>query len=474
MTLQQKNSRLLLACSLTGLGLWMAPGCAVSSSLRHEPDHVYSETTPQMLEQQSGARPLPPRAKYPDDQTTASTNRPEEAAGEEADGVARMGGIRKPTVSTAMNSKTSQGFEESLNQQSQFTLVGYNPDQTIGHQQLAGGGFHAAEPRLESDPDGRPLHRMETVSASPLADLFPDEYVFDGGDRGLSAAMHTNRSGLDTEDTVAAFADHKGERRTTPSNRVAVYAPRFGSVRTVTGLVADTKVDKAAGAKDSLAVGNLKTGKAAQENVHDTSLYGLETRDRVDGMKGSTPPMQARRTENAGQSRKVEEGHEGRNYSGSGTFNRNDGIIVAEQMRNAASWTRDQFPVISAVTNNAAAVSSKFKVQQTIGVKDERETTGNVHIVKLADRDLAQSGETITFTIRFQNTGDFDVYDVIIVDNLTPRLQYLAGSAIIDKQHPGEVSAEPNGEGSEILTFKLDQPLKGHESGTITFEATVR
>ena len=184
--------------------------------------------------------------------------------------------------------------------------------------------------------------------------------------------------------------------------------------------------------------------------------------------------MQARRTENAGQSRKVEEGHEGRNYSGSGTFNQQDGIIVAEQMRNAASWTRDQFPVISAVTNNAAAVSSKFKVQQTIGVKDERETTGNVHIVKLADRDLAQSGETITFTIRFQNTGDFDVYDVIIVDNLTPRLQYLAGSAIIDKQHPGEVSAEPNGEGSEILTFKLDQPLKGHESGTITFEATVR
>jgi uncharacterized repeat protein (TIGR01451 family) len=307
-----------------------------------------------------------------------------------------------------------------------------------------------------------------------LADLFPDEYVFDGGDRDLSAAMHTNRSGLDTEDTVAAYADHTGTLRVTPSNRVAVYAPRFGSVKTVTALVADTKVDRAAGAKDSLAVGNLKTGNAAQENVHGTVLYGLETRDRVDGMKGSTPPMQARRTEVAGQSRKVDEGHEGRAFTSTTTFNRNDGIVLSQQLQNAGIWTRDQFPVINAVTTNASEISAKFKVQQTIGVKDERETTGNIHIVKLADRDEARSGETITFTIRFENTGDFDVYDVSIVDNLTPRLEYVSGSANIDEKHPGEVSVDPNGEGSSILTFRLDQPLKGHDSGTITFEATVR
>jgi uncharacterized repeat protein (TIGR01451 family) len=97
-----------------------------------------------------------------------------------------------------------------------------------------------------------------------------------------------------------------------------------------------------------------------------------------------------------------------------------------------------------------------------------------VRIVKLADRDEARPGDTITFTINFQNTGDFDVYDVSIVDNLTPRLAYVSGSAEIDEKHPGEVSVEPNGEGSEILTFKLDKPLKGHTGGTITFEAVVR
>jgi uncharacterized repeat protein (TIGR01451 family) len=316
---------------------------------------------------------------------------------------------------------------------------------------------------------------METVAASPLADLFPDEYIYDGGDRNAPVAMHTaQRSGLDSEDTVAAFTDHTGTARTAASNRVAVYAPRFGSIRTVTQLQADTKVDRAAGAKDSITIGNLKTGNAAQENVHDTVLYGLETRDRVDGMKGSTPPMQSRRTDAPGENRKVDEGHEGRAYSGSDTFNRNDGIIIAHQMQNATVWTRDDFPVIVGTTTNSSEVTARFKVQQTVAVEDQRQTKGNIHIVKLADRSEAQSGETVVFTIRFENTGDFDIYDVRIVDNLTTRLEYISGTAQIDAANPGEVSIEPNGEGSSILTFTLDQPLKGHESGTITFEAKVK
>ena len=45
---------------------------------------------------------------------------------------------------------------------------------------------------------------------------------------------------------------------------------------------------------------------------------------------------------------------------------------------------------------------------------------------------------------------------------------------MIDGQHPGEVLVEDNGEGSSILTFDLDQPLKSHDRGEITFETRVR
>lgn len=466
-------SRRLMAWSLLGISLGITPGCGLSSGLHREPDHVYSDTTPPMIQQQPGVKPLPARAHYPDENITMSST----GSAVQPDGVVRLSVFQPPSPgnkssqTTVANSKPTA--DKSSTQHSEFVLASYQPDDA-NSSRPGEPVFTQAEPRLETGANGVPRNKMETIAPAPLADLFPDEYVFDGGDRDLSAAMHTNRSGLDTEDTVAAYADHTGELRTTASNRVAVYAPRFGSVRTVTGLVADVKVDKAVGAKDNITIGNLKTGNAAQENVHDTSLSGLETRDRVDGMKSAVPPVQNRRTEIAGQNRKVDEGHEGRDVKSPGIFNRKDGIEVAEQMRNAITWTRDQFPVITATTTNASEISAKFKVQQTIGVKDERETRGNVRIVKLADRDEARPGDTITFTINFQNTGDFDVYDVSIVDNLTPRLAYVSGSAEIDEKHPGEVSVEPNGEGSEILTFKLDKPLKGHASGTITFEAVVR
>lgn len=453
-------SRLELACGLAGLSLLIS-GCGLTPKIQHEPDHVFSTTPPQMMLDESSTQE-PVRAVYPPG--TVDSARVDQSS--ETEGVVRL--APASSISKAAVSST-ESVEKA---KSEFILTSFVPDDQADGQAPK---FLPAEPRLDNDPNCPPNNAMETIAASPLADFYPDEYVFDGGDRNNKAAMHSSsRSGLDSEDTVAAFVDHTGTAKTTPSNRVAVYAPRFGSVRTVTGLVADTKVDKAAGAKDNLAIGNLKTGRAAQENIHGTQIYGLARRERVDGMKGSTPPLQSRGTDAAGQSRKVDEGQEGRAYSSPGMLHRNDRFVQSEMIQNAIAWTRDEFPVISASTVNSSEVTAKFKVQQTVGVKDERETAGNIHIVKLADRDVAQSGDVVTFTIKFTNTGDFDVYDVRIVDNLTPRLEYVPGSAKIDAKNPGEVSVEPNGEGSSVLTFTLDQPLKGHASGSITFEAKVK
>jgi uncharacterized repeat protein (TIGR01451 family) len=452
----RKSNRSTLATILAGFGLLTPTGCG-TMQLNREPDHVYSTTTPQMMEQRASGQSMPVQARYADEQTTAAT----EASVDSPEGRVHLSPVQR-AVATSRGTHSEGGF----------ILASYQADDPRPDGDSE--SFLPAEPRLEMDSIA-PSNRMETVAASPLAELYPDEYVFDGGDRENPADMFgAQRSGLNSEDTVAAFFDHTGTARTAASNRVAVYAPRFGSVRTVTGLVADIKVDRVAGARDNLAVGNLKTGRAAQENIHGTVLYGLETRNRVDGMQSSSPPMEARRTDNAGESRKVDGGLEGRSFAGSDSMHRNQGPILSQQIQNAIIWTRDQFPVISASTASAGEISAKFKVQQTVGVEDERKSKGNIRIIKLADRELAQSGDTVRFNIRFENTGDFDVYDVVIVDNLTPRLEYVSGSAQIDARNPGEVEVEPNGEGSSVLSFRLDQPLKGHSGGTITFEAIVR
>jgi uncharacterized repeat protein (TIGR01451 family) len=315
---------------------------------------------------------------------------------------------------------------------------------------------------------------METIGPSPLADLFPDEYLLDGGDRDTRAAHHTaGLSGLDTEDTIAEFTDHTGTLKMRASNRVAVYAPRFGTVRTVTGLAEDISINGAAGVGDALAANNLLTGNAPQESVQGSGPSELEGRNRVDGMIGSQPPVQSVRADGALQNNKFETGHQGRAIVELQSFHQGLGPELQQQVLNAVSWTRDDYPVITASTSGASELRATFKPEQYVGLEDEREP-GTLCLIKLADRDTAQQGDVITFTIKFRNTGDLDVTDVRIIDNLTPRLEYVQGSARIDGDHPGGVDVQPNGEGSSILTFTLDGPLTGRDEGEITFEARVR
>jgi uncharacterized repeat protein (TIGR01451 family) len=458
--------RRLLAAGLAGSGMVTFAGCSITSALHQEPDHVYSTTTPQMLEHEAGDQPVPVPANYPE-QAGARGFRNSADSG--------LLTLRRVSLQDAVDESGDEGDEAVVRLTPAFRG---KPFARTASREARGGvrpsSFHPAEPRLEMSPQGTPLQRMETIAPSATADLYPDEYLYDGGDREDSAAMHARlRSGIESEDTVAGYVDGTGTAKTVASNRVAIYAPRFGSVRSVTGLVADTKIDKASGARDAITIGNLKTGRMAQENIAETALTEVENHNRVDGIISRKPAMQSQNRHRPVQSTKVDEGHEGRVASGVQTFNRRQAFVLAQQRQNAEIWTREQFPVITASTDSASEVAAVFKVQQKVGLEDQNRG-GVLHLVKLADRESAMIGDVIRFTIRFENTGDLNLHDVRIVDNLTPRLEYVEGSATIDEQHPGAVMVEPNGEGSSVLTFTLDGPLQGHKTGVITFEARVR
>lgn len=442
-------------------GLVLLPACSMPAAFQPEPDHVFSARSPQQLEHASGSLEIPVRARYPQ---TVSTEKPDQ-----------MSSTDKVSSSDSEQSIRHASWS-SENQQNPFQFASYQPSADAENAEgVVRTSFVAAEPRQYTDPSCPPSNQMQTVAAGPMADYFPDEYVFDGGDRAVP--MHYtagDRVGLETEDTLAEFVDHTGAYRVKPSNRVAVYSPRFGSVRTVTGLETDIKIDKALGARDAISAGNLNSELSGEENTRTVGIVGLDSRRRADGMETSLPPSQASKTDQVSMSRKVDKGLEDRKYTNAGELGKLDTPVISEQLRNAVVWTRNQFPQITVNTSGAGEVTAFFKLQQTIGIEDERQTKGDIRIVKLADRSTAQAGDIVTFTIRVQNVGDFDVYDVRIVDNLTPRLLYVEGSAGIDEQNPGEVTAVPNGEGSQILTFTLDQPLKGHSSAVITFETRVR
>ena len=79
-----------------------------------------------------------------------------------------------------------------------------------------------------------------------------DEYLIDGSDRNFRAYVDDNWNvhGLDTEDTIGHFDTLDGRRIATPSNRVAIYAPRFATVRRVSDVSGGSITSRLASAND--------------------------------------------------------------------------------------------------------------------------------------------------------------------------------------------------------------------------------
>ena len=90
----------------------------------------------------------------------------------------------------------------------------------------------------------------------------------------------------------------------------------------------------------------------------------------------------------------------------------------------------------------------------------------------MADRQTALPGEIVTFRIEYENIGDLPLSEINIVDNLTPRLGYVPDSGISSRA--AILGVTDNGEGSVILSWKLNDALPGKTRGFVTFKARVR
>ena len=338
---------------------------------------------------------------------------------------------------------------------------------------LPGSTFREAEPRLPSI--GAVSPEVHVAAASPAVQAYPDEYIFDGGDRDHPVHYHGGAmQGLDTEDTVAEFKDHEGRNHVKATNRVAVYAPRFGAVRTVSGPGTGVKVDKAAGATDIASLGKMHAQRTLQGNTHQEGISGLGTRRSASGVETAQPIHSAEQADGIFQNEKVDKGLESRSTHGLGMLHASavhELELVIEGL--GKSTTATAFGRAQSSTQ-ATQTYSTYRVQATLGM-EKGGRPGEMHITKTASPLVAKAGDTITFTIQFRNTGDLNLQDVRIIDNLTPRLTYIDGTGqiAVGQAAGGGLKVIPNQEGSQTLIFELDEPLGGGQSGSITFKAMV-
>jgi len=302
-------------------------------------------------------------------------------------------------------------------------------------------------------------------------ELYPDEYLCDGGDREDPVRYDQDQLiGLETQDTVAEYLGEEGRRKVRRSNEVCIYAPRFSSVSVISGTVEDAQVARPTQNQHTLQ--QVALHRDDRLNVHrlDAGVERMLSRVRGSVVRNADIAWQVELPVAmvTHASELVPLTYFGPLYAT--VLKQADEALLEIRIQSAQVWTRDQNPVIVGTVDGVQLVDSKFKVAELAGT-DVR-GPGRLRIVKLTDARVASQGDEITFTIRYENPGDSPVTDVTIVDNLTPRLEYLAGSQ--SGTRAARFDAVDNGEGSQILRWELEAPLPPRESGEVTFKVQVR
>ena len=331
---------------------------------------------------------------------------------------------------------------------------------------------HPAEPRVALASYAQPGKPGDPVPVPPEFAPYPEEIVCDGGDRAIPFHYEGDiHGGLDTEDTVAEFIDSHGERQVRPSTRACVYAPRFGAVRSISQPVEGHSIAKLAGAHHGVGLAGLDRGVAPDVQQQSDQLRALRERTRASGIEAGAGDSDLYQVGAAEQHAKVLNAFEDRGASVNAEFRQAGEAHLAHAMQRAATWSRDQNPVIVANDEFGYEVLASFRAEEYIGAEDRR-TPGELRIIKLADKSAAKPGDVLKLTIRFRNEGGRELSQVRILDHLTPRLEYVAGSALTELE--GSLTVEAEDDGSQVLTFALEQPLTGGAVGEITFECRVR
>jgi uncharacterized repeat protein (TIGR01451 family) len=298
-----------------------------------------------------------------------------------------------------------------------------------------------------------------------------NEFLCNGGDQLPRARARVGDQiiGVEVEDTVARYTTVRGETHVTPSNRVCVYAPRFGSVRRVTG--ADI---------GELAVGPHKmlhrdTPIGVDYEEPGLAVTGRDLPIRNDLIRGPDA-MRARDrgvpVENVLQPEMAEDVLAllaNLSIMNRGILIKDDLPIILIGDQAATIWSVDQEVVVAVAGEVAAAVTRDQTARELVVYELPN---GRLRICKVADRGDALPGEIVTFMLRVDNVGDSPLSEIVLTDSLSARLQYVPESQ--KNTVNADFSTSVNDDNSLRMTWKFPQELKVGEGTTIEFKCKVR
>lgn len=300
-----------------------------------------------------------------------------------------------------------------------------------------------------------------------------DEYIWDGGDRQMAVNVADDWTvrGLDQEDTVAHYHTTDGRIQVTPSNQVPIYAPRFASVRQIHGPELHQTNEQVASAdrharlisQDLRQVPGAATQPVQLERQHNLRTP-IAMRDQTRGLPITMSVLPLGFGQNFLP-------YEDLSIIRRGKYASSEKALLAERTRAAVTWASDQ--MAQAVIEGVTAHLVERSILPEEGVQYELPPgKPRLRLVKVASQSEAQPGETVEFTLRFDNIGDQKIGNVTIIDSLTSRLEYVEGSTECSLK--GKFGSQDNDGDSLVLRWEIDDPLEPGQGGVIRFKCRVR
>ncbi len=300
-----------------------------------------------------------------------------------------------------------------------------------------------------------------------------DEYLADGGDRGIEVAVTADKQikGLEMEDAVATYDTVEGRTLVEPANRVFLYSPRFCAVRQVVGIRQNEQLDRTVGVSLPVLAAaeesrrGLGLHKQNEQSVGQVGQKSLTTFRMRQGDGAISTAISARGFQDAFLP------YEDLEAIRAGALASTEMVRLIEGTTAAIAWSHTQ-GVKVILDRQSAAAATRTQQVETIFTVDLPPARPKLRIIKVASTQFAEPGDTVDFTLRFDNVGNQTIRHVVIVDNLTTRLEYVQGTT--QSSVPTQFSSSENEGGSLVLRWEVTDALEPGKGGIVRFTCRVR